>query len=75
MLKAAGLLAVEGTHLLQAHHVGIKLLHRVPEVVNFKPTRRPVALHAFVNVVSGDFESFHVLCVSVPQHRGALNIC
>jgi len=34
-----------------------------------------VALHAFVNVVSSDFESFHVLCVSVPQHRGDLNIC
>jgi hypothetical protein len=35
MLETAGLLAVEGTHFLQANDVCIKLLYRVAEVMNF----------------------------------------
>jgi hypothetical protein len=60
MFEAAGLLAVKRTHFLQAHDVCIKLLHGVAEVVDFKTTRRPKTLHAFVDVVGGDFECFHV---------------
>ena len=62
------LAAVLAAHLLQAHDVGVKLLHRKAQVVDFKTPCRPQALHAFVDVVGGDFECFHVLRISVPQY-------
>jgi hypothetical protein len=52
---------VEGTHFLQTHHIGIEHFHGVAEVMDFKPPRQAQALHAFVDVVSGDFECVHAL--------------
>ncbi len=45
--------AVHPAHLLQAHDVGIELLHRMAQVVDLQPPCRPQALHTFVDVVSG----------------------
>ena len=36
---------------LQAHDVGVKLLHGMAQVVDFKALARPDALHALVDVV------------------------
>ena len=41
MQKPSGMQTVESAHLLQADDVGIELLHRVAQVVNLQPTRRP----------------------------------
>ena len=60
MLETARLLVIKRTHFLQTNNIRIKLLHRVAKVVNFKTTRRPKTLHAFVDVVGGDFECFHL---------------
>jgi hypothetical protein len=59
MLEATRLLAIESTHFLQTNDVGIKLLYRVAEVMNFQSTRRPKALYAFVDVVGGYTKSIH----------------
>jgi hypothetical protein len=56
---------------LQANDVCIELLDRMAEVMNLQTTRGPQALHAFVNVVSGDFEGLHLdasECASDPRH-------
>ncbi len=60
MLETARLLVVKRTHFLQTNDVRIELLYRVAKVVNFKTTRWPKTLHAFVDVVGGDFECFHL---------------
>ncbi|MDT4858824.1 hypothetical protein FQZ97_933090 [compost metagenome] len=52
-------LAVVTAHLLQADDVGVELLHRVGQVVDLQPARRPQALHAFVDVVGGHTQDAH----------------
>jgi hypothetical protein len=51
MGKVPGFSAVHLPYFLQADDVCIKLLHRVPEVLNFQSPGRPDALHALMNVV------------------------
>ena len=59
MRKAARLAPIEAPDFLQAHNVGIQLLHSMPQVVNLQALRRPQALNAFVNVVSGNAQQTH----------------
>ena len=52
-------------HFLQAHDVGVELLHRMAEVVDFEPARRAQALHALVDVVGRDPQRL----IQPPQSR------
>ena len=64
------LAAMHLAHLLQADDVGIKLLHRMAEVVDFQPAVGAQALHALVDVVGGDPDARHGVR-PVPTAAGA----
>jgi hypothetical protein len=53
MCEKTFLTAVHPANLLQAHDVGIELLDRVTQIVNFKTPGWAYALNTFVDVVSG----------------------
>lgn len=75
VFKPFGVQAVESAHFLQAHDVGIKLLYRVTQVVNFESTCWAHALDTFVNVISSDFESFdhwHEVCTNCLDLTGVI---
>ena len=60
-LEVRGLASVQLAHFLQAHDVGIELLHRQPKVVDLKPPHRTDTLHALVDVVGSHPQNVVVL--------------
>jgi len=50
---------VHFAYFLQAHNVGVDLLNRMTQIVNFQAAPRPEALHSFVDVVGCNSHDIH----------------